>query len=176
MNDLEVNHTKDMLKTLKAIFTNPKISHEHCDALLTEWIGLLEEIDSVFLNQLVFFSISSNPLIWGEDGVGALKKLKKYFSKIICSVNTLEMALDSWILLLKAESKHQGENECFDILVESFTEQVEGAFQKHRGASIDPIWERVFGIAQMICNASEQEMTRVKDLTINSLEQLNDFK
>ena len=174
INDLEVNYTKDILRTLKTIFTNPKISQKSCNVLLMEWIGLLEEINSVFLNQLVFFSISSNPRIWNEEE--ALKKLKRHFLKLLTSVNTLQMALDSWILLLKSQSKHQGENACFDGLVDSFSEQIEVAFQKHRGSSIDPMWERVFGIAQMICDASECGMTRVKEFSIESLEKLNDFK
>lgn len=193
MNDLEVNNPKEILKLLKTIFSNPKISIILSNSLILEWIGLLEEIDSTFLNQLVFFSVSSNSQIW-EDEV--LRRLRKHCMKLLSSVNTLEMALDSWILLLKSQSKRYEvikseseskndnekdviiENE-FDNLVNSFTDQVEGSFQKHRGASIDPIWERIFSIALVICDSSEANisaMKRVKEFAIKSLEDLNDFK
>lgn len=145
--------------------------------LLGDWINLLEEVDSIFLNQLVFFSISSNPQLW--DAEGTLRELKKHFMKLLGSVNTLEMALDSWILLLKSQSKQQevdGYSSSFDTLVDNIADHIEASFQKHRGSSIDPVWERVFGIAQMICNSSEREMTRVKELSMRSLEDLNDFK
>ena len=174
INDLEVNYSKDILKTVKTIFSNPKISRRDCNDLVVEWICLLEEIDSVFLNQLVFFSVSSNPSMWEEEVT--LRKLRKHFMKLLASVNTLEMALDSWILLLKSQSKQRITSTSFDTLVDSFTDQIEVSFQKHRGSSIDPIWERVFAISQLICNSSDRDMTRVMELSIRSLEAFNDFK
>lgn len=175
MNDLEVNNCKDMLKALKSIFSNIHVSKELSNDLLIEWIGRLEEIYSVFLNQLVFFSISSQPQIWTGE---TFKDLKIHFEKMLKSVNSLEMALDSWILLLKAQSKKVDDDSLlvFDVFVNNCTEQVSGAFEKYRGDGIDPVWERIFGIAQSICNSSEKELTRTLELSAKALEELNDFK
>lgn len=163
-----------MLKALKLIFSNPQVSKEFSNDLLIECIARSEEIDSVFLNQLVFFSISSQPQIWTES---TLKGLKKHFEKMLKSVNSLETALDSWILLLKAHSKNGAEDLLiFDEFVNNCTEQVSGAFEKYRGDGIDPVWERIFGIAQTICSSSEKELKMALELSTRSLEELNDFK
>lgn len=174
LNDLEVNNCKDMLKALKSIFANVNVSKELSNDLLIEWIGRLEEVDSVFLNQLVFFSISSQPQIWTDE---TFKELKIHFEKMLKSVNSLEMALDSWILLLKAQSKKVDEDSfIFDDFVNKCTEQVSGTFEKYRGDGIDPVWERIFGIAQSICNSSEKELIKTLELSSKALEELNDFK
>lgn len=163
-----------MLKALKAIFTNPKVSIEKSNNLLINWIDRLEEVDSIFLNQLVFFSLSSHPQIWTEE---TFKGLKKHFEKLLKSVNNLEMALDSWILLLKAQSKQfNDENLNFNDFVNVCTDQVKVAFEKCRGDGIDPVWERIFGMVQNICNSSEKEMLKVSELSSKALEELNDFK
>lgn len=167
MNDLEVNHCKDTLTTVKAIFTDPNVSEDESNDLMVDWFVLLEEVDSIFLNQLVFFVISTRPQIFREE---TLKGLLKHLKKLLKSANTIEMALDSWILLLKAQSKNS-ELESFCDFVNVCTEQVEGAFEKHRGIEIDPVWERIFSIAQIISN-----LEKVKQLVAKSLEELNDFK
>lgn len=168
-----MNNCKEMLKALKSIFANVNVSKELSNDLLLEWIGRLEEVDSVFLNQLVFFSISSQPQLWTVE---TFKELKMRFEKMLKSVNSLEMALDSWILLLKAQSKKVDEDSTFDDFVNKCTEQVSGAFEKYRGDGIDPVWERIFGIAQSICNSSEKEFTKTLELSSKALEELNDFK
>jgi hypothetical protein len=174
LNDLEVNNCNDILKALKSIFTNPQVSKDFSNDLLIEWIGRLEEIESFFLNQLVFFSISSQPQIWIEE---TFKKLREHFEKMSNCVNSLEMALDSWILLLKAQSKNsEVDSVVFDKFVNNCTEQVSGAFEKYRGDGIDPVWERIFGIAQAICNSSEKDLTIALKLSAKALEELNDFK
>ncbi len=167
MNDLEVNHCKDTLTTLKTIFANQNVSKDLSNDLILCWIELLKEIDSVFLNQLVFFVTSSRPQLFVE---GTLTGLLNHFKKLLKNTNTVEMALDSWILLLKAQSRHS-EEEAFNNFVSVCIEQVEGAFEKHRGEGIDALWERIFTIAQ---NVSTLE--RVKTLVSKSIEELNDFK
>lgn len=163
-----------MLKSLKMIFTNPHVSSEYSNELLIEWIGRLEEVDSIFLNQLVFFSVSSQPQIWTLETFSCLRK---HFETMLKSENTLEMALDSWILLLKAQSKKSNEDiEAFDEFVTDCTDRVFDAFEKFRGEGIDPVWERIFSITQSICNSSEVVLSKILEKSSKALEELNDFK
>lgn len=162
-----------MLKALKTAFSHPEISRELSNDLIIEWIERLKDVDSIFLNQLVFFSVSSQPQIWTEN---TFKALREHFEKTLKSVNTLEIALDSWILLLKAQTKNSGIND-FDGFVNNLSEQIGSSFAKYRGEEVDQIWERIFGLAQSICNAcSEKDMSIASDLASKALEELNDFK
>ena len=65
-----------MIKILKLIFNHSNVSIEDCNNLISNWIELLEEVDSVFLNQLVFFTISTRPAVFKEE---TLKKLLKHY-------------------------------------------------------------------------------------------------
>lgn len=173
INDLEVNNCKDMLKSLKLIFTDPNVSSDYSNDLLVEWIRRLEEVDSIFLNQLVFFSVSSQPQIWTRE---TLAYLRKHFERMLKNVNTVELALDSWILLLKAQTKKSNDKDDFDEFFNYCTDRVIEAFEKFRGEGIDPVWERIFGITQFICNSSEVEMSKILEISSKALEELNDFK
>lgn len=174
MNDIEVNNSKDLVKILKTIFLNPEISKAKSNELIVDWLGRLKEIDSVFLNQLVFFSISSNTQIWTVE---TFKVLKSHFEKMLKSVNTLEIALDSWILLLKAQTKNLDCVE-FGKFVNILSDQVRSSFIKYRGEEVDQIWERIFTLTQLICNScsDRERMVNVSDLASKALDQLNDFK
>ena len=84
------------------------------------------------------------------------------------NTNTIEIGLDSWILLLKSQAKAQNSDcEDFDCIVNICTEQVKITFEKERGDGIDQIWERIFSLAQTISNREN-----VRKL----LEDLNNFK
>ena len=144
--------------------------------LLTNWIKILNEVDSSsssssnFLNQLVFFCFSINPNLWTLETSNILKK---YYETLVQNLNTIEMALNYWILLLKSRSKLKNGSDDFLFLefFQSITKMVEDSFERYRGTEIDLIWERIFGIAQSIC----VDESSVKFISC-ALEELNDFK
>lgn len=125
---------------------------------------------SNFLNQLVFFCFSINPNLWTLE---TLNILEKYYRKLIQNLNTIEMALNYWILLLKSRSKLRNGSD--DLLFLNFfkciTRMVEDSFESYRGTEIDLIWERIFGIAQSIC-VDESSLKFIS----HALGELNDFK
>jgi hypothetical protein len=172
-----VNNSKDMLKVVKRIFTSDLSGLDdsfksEANNLLVSWISRLIDVDSVFLNQLVF-CISTCPEIWTTE---TYNSLRKHFDSMIKNLNTIEGALDSWVLLLKARSKGN-DSEIFVKCLDYFTDQVKVSFVKYRGAGIDPIWERIFGIAESICKSSgSNDLLELKAFCQNGIENLNDFK
>ena len=172
LNDLEVNNCKGMLKSIKIIFQSPEISELKTNELILKWINRFDEIESNYLNQILFFSISSRPSLWNEE---ILKALRGHFDKIVKNFNTIEMALDSWILLLKAQTK-QPDLSLFNEFTDGCTEQVKNSFEKHRGTEIDQIWERIFEIARTICDDPNGKQSSTCKLITRALEDLNDFK
>lgn len=173
MNVIEVNNSKDMLKCTKDMILSPRVDRNLLNELIMKWISRLEDIESNFLNQLLFFAVSSKPDIWDKT---VLSKLADYFEKLTKNLGSLEMSLDSWILLLKAQSKLTGDCENFDDLVKSCTLCVTRAFEKNRGSEIDQAWERIISLAATILTSSNRPSSIEKEFIENALENLNEFK
>ncbi len=143
----------------------------NANELLKNWIERLNvENSSKFLNQLVFFCFSVNPNLWTLE---TLNILEKYYEQLIQNCDTIELALNSWILLLKSRSKIGNESESLLFLdfFDNITKKVENSFENNRGTEFDSTWERIFGIAQEICD----DESSLKFIT-RALEELNDFK
>lgn len=197
-NELETclceNTSKESLTDFVFCSKSEKIKI-NANELLQNWTQKLSESNSSFLNQLLFFCLSINPNLWTEE---TLKLVEKYYKKIIQNQQTIEMALNSWILLLKSSTKiktglkpiitngeaqvlvTESDSDGFGLDFLNFfskiTEKVEKSFEKYRDSEMDLIWERILGTAQLICNSEDNNDETICKFIRRAIEDLNDFK
>lgn len=197
--DLDANYRKEFLLHLKKLFLPTRESESESELELLkslsnetilELISLSKDKDSQFIQQIVFFSISANPTSFWNSKV--LQCSGELLIDLLNHTESIEAALNYWILLVKSHSKLPSEAENspkieslnIDLNFESFyslvTFRVKESFnnQTNRSSQLDQVWSRYFDLALNICENSNNAENdgELKAFLITALGSLNDFK